>query len=192
MQNKINLGSGCAFLVENGVFVLGMVLMFSKTVDLMSIFAPAQFMGYEDVAAWYGFAVGVMIEGALVVMKFTIGTPKNLIEWLWTILLLIVTFSISAFAQVFDSFIIMDTLQEQPEEIQAILSWFVPSIPTLIVALFIGKSIFRSIPSELAGDQVMLAGQELKDKIEIPKIEFSKIFKKGKVKSKDENFTKRK
>jgi len=143
---------GCAqWIVENGVFVLGMFLMFARTVDIATAFAPNEFMGYENVEQWYGLAVGIMVEGALLVMKFTIGRPQNLFEWLWNVVLIIFPFAISALAQVFDSQMIRDTMSTQPETTQQFIAVFIPSIPTVIIGLFIGKAILHSIPPELAG-----------------------------------------
>ena len=140
--------SGCvATIVENGVFLLGMLLMFSKTVDLMSAFAPSSIMGYKGVETYYGLACGILIEGSLFVMKLLLSRSKNPFDWIWNIVVVIVPFIISALAQVFDSFLIRETMQSQPQEIQIFVNWFVPSIPTIIMALMIGKSIFANIPA---------------------------------------------
>jgi len=128
---------------------LGMLLMFGKTVDLMSAFAPRSILGYVGIESWYGFAVGVLVEGALFVMKLLLPRPKNVMDWLWNVVVILVPFGISALAQPFDSFLVRDTLSQQPEEIQIFFNWAVPSVPTVIMALFIGKAIFSSIPAEL-------------------------------------------
>ena len=139
-----------AGLIENGAFLLGMALMFSKTVDLMTAFAPSTILGYEGVEVWYGVAVGVLIEGALFVMKLLLPRPKNVLDWLWNVVVILVPFALSGFAQVFDSFVVRDTLSQQPDSIRVLVAWFVPSIPTIIMALFIGKAIFASMPAEIA------------------------------------------
>jgi len=148
-NNDFDFGALVTWVVENGVFALGAILMFTKTVDLMSAFAPSNFMGYTDIGNIYGMAVGVMIEGAFIAMKFQLGRPRNVLEWIWNVILIIAPFSISALAQVFDSFILRDTLSTQPQEVQLFVTWFVPSIPTVIVSLFIGKAIFGSIPPQM-------------------------------------------
>lgn len=150
-KEQADFGGCMAALIENAAFILGALLMFSKTVDLMSAFAPKVFLGYVGIEGIYGLAVGLMIEGMLVALKFGLGRPKNVIEWGWNILLILAPFVISALAQVFDSFVIRDTLSQQPQEIQVFVMWFVPSIPTLIVGLFVGKAILASIPQEIAG-----------------------------------------
>ncbi len=148
-ETDFDLAGSLAWVVENLTFALGMALMFSKTVDLMAAFAPATIFGYSGVALFYGLAVGVLIEGALFVMKLTLPRAKNVVDWLWTVVVIVTPFLISALAQVFDSFRVGDALKEQPQEIQTFISWFVPSIPTIIMALLLGKSIFSSIPKEL-------------------------------------------
>lgn len=148
-KEPMDYGGCFAQIVENGVFLLGAVLMFSKTVDLMSAFAPRSFMGYVGVESFYGLAVGLMVEGMLVALKISLGKPKNVLEWGWNIMLIVAPFIISAFAQVFDSFIVRETLDKQPAEVQWLVTWGVPSIPTLIVGLFVGKSILASIPEDM-------------------------------------------
>ncbi len=148
-KQEFDFGGCIAVVMENGAFALGMLLMFSKTVDLMSAFAPKSILGYVGIESWYGLAVGVLIEGALFVMKLLLPRPKNVFDWAWNVVVVLVPFAISALAQVFDSFVVRETLAQQPQEIQVFVTWFVPSIPTIIMALFIGKAIFSSIPAEI-------------------------------------------
>jgi len=141
---------GCASVfIENATFGLGMLLMFSKTVDLMSAFAPRTIMGYTGLEVVYGFAVGLLVEGAMFVMKLLLPRSKNPIDWLWTVVVVLTPFIISGLAQVFDSFEVRGAMGSQPEHIQVAVAWFVPSIPTIIIALLLGKTIFSSIPPEM-------------------------------------------
>jgi hypothetical protein len=157
--------SGCAKLVvENGVFALGMLLMFSKTVDLLEKFAPSNIFGYTGIEVYYGIAVGCLVEGALFIMKLTLPSAKNPVEWIWNVVVIILPFLISGLAQVFDSFITRDTLSQQPAEIQFFVSWFVPSIPTIIVFLLIGKSIFSSIPTDIMPKGISASKPEYRTK----------------------------
>lgn len=142
--------AGCvAWVVENGVFAIGMFLMFSKTVDLMTAFAPRTIFGYTGVEVYYGMLVGVLVEGALFAMKLVLSRSKNPIDWVWNVLVVVLPFIISGLAQVIDSMSIRDTLRDQPQSFQLFVNWFVPSIPTLIIGLLIGKSIAGTIPAEL-------------------------------------------
>lgn len=136
-------------IIENGVFILGLVLMFSKTVDLLSAFAPSKFLGYEGNEAIYGFAVGLMVEGVVIAVKLTLGNSRNPRAWLWNVITMLVPFVISGFAQVFDSMVVRDTIGQQPAEIQYLITWGVPSIPTIIVALLIIKRIVETRPDSL-------------------------------------------
>lgn len=146
---EFDLGGCMSYLVENAVFALGMLLMFSKTSDLMAAFAPSNIMGYTDVEAYYGIACGLLIEGAMFAMKMLLPRSKNAVDWLWNTLAVAAPFLISGLAQVFDSFIIRDELSKQPPEVQLFVSWFVPSIPTMIIGLLTIKAIMGSIPKEL-------------------------------------------
>jgi hypothetical protein len=142
---------GCvSFVVENVVFFLGMVLMFTRTSDLMTAFAPATLFGYTGVETAYGFAVACLVEGALFVMKLTLSRAKNVVDWLWNVVVVIAPFLISALAQIIDSFQVKQTLTQQPPSIQLFVAYFVPSVPSLIVVLLIGKSIFSTMPAELS------------------------------------------
>ena len=146
-QDDFDFGALVTWFIENGVFVIGAFVLFAKTSDLMTKFAPSEFMGYTDIASLYGFVVACMVEGAFVGMKLALGRPRNVLAWVSNVILIIAPFGVSALAQVFDSFITQDTLAQQTPEIQFFATWFIPSIPTLIVALFLGKAILESMAS---------------------------------------------
>ena len=126
-----------------------MVLLFSRTVDLLTAFAPATLFGYAGMETFYGLAVGLLVEGALFAMKLTLGRAKNPIDWIWNVVVIIAPFLVSALAQVFDSFNVRNTMIQQPEYIQVFVQWFIPSIPTVIIGLLIGKSIFATMPASI-------------------------------------------
>lgn len=148
-EDDFDFGALVTWFIENGVFVIGAFVLFAKTSDLMTKFAPSEFMGYTDIASIYGFVVACMVEGAFVGMKLALGRPRNVLAWVSNVILIIAPFGVSALAQVFDSFITQDTLAQQTPEIQFFATWFIPSIPTLIVALFLGKAILESMPPQL-------------------------------------------
>ena len=145
----VDLGGCAMWAIENGTFFLGMVLMFSKTVDLMVAFAPATIFGFSGLEVFYGMGVGLLVEGAAFVMKLTLPRAKNTMDWLWNVFVVALPFIISALAQIFDSFQVRSTMQAQPAWIQIFISWFVPSIPSVIIGALIGKAIFSSMPKEL-------------------------------------------
>ena len=140
------LGKVGGSVLENAAFILGAFLLFSRTSDLMTAFAPASFLGYTGIEAVYGMLSALMVEGLLFSIKFSIGRSRNSIAWVWNIILLAVTFGISALAQSIDSFVVRETLTSQPAEIQWAISWGVPLIPAIVVGVLMVKSVFDSIP----------------------------------------------
>src|SRR3990167_8863584 len=110
------LGKVGGSVLENAAFILGAFLLFSRTSDLMTAFAPSSFLGYAGIEAVYGMLSALMVEGVLFGIKISIGRLRNSIAWLWNILLLAVVFIISALAQTVDSFVVRETLAEQPAE----------------------------------------------------------------------------
>lgn len=139
----------CTDIILFGAFILGAILMFSKTSDLMTNFAPSSFMGYEGNSAIYGMGVALMVEGLMVAMKFKamFERAKGMIEWAWDIILTLVPFGISAAAQSIDSFIIKDTLASQPSEIQLLVTWGVPAIPAVVIGLILVRGFIESAPT---------------------------------------------
>lgn len=135
-------------VIENGVFILGLILMYSKTVDLLSAFAPSKFLGYAGNEAIYGACVGLMVEGVVIAVKLTLDRSKTASAWLWGVITMLVPFAISGLAQVFDSFVVRETLAQQPAEIQFLVNWGVPSVPTVIAGLLIIKRIIETRPVE--------------------------------------------
>lgn len=143
---EVDWGEIVGFLLDWGVFLLGALLMFSKTSELMAAFAPQKIMGYEGVGAIYGVLCALLVEGVLVLMKIQLGNSANPIAWLWNILLMASTYLISLFAQGIDSIVVRDTLASQPLEIQLIVTWVVPAIPAIVFGLFLVRRVVETIP----------------------------------------------
>lgn len=143
----------CMEIISFAVFILGTLLLFSKTSDLMTNFAPEEIAGYVGVQAWYGFGVALMIEGMLVAMKLKMmfERAKNQLEWAWDIVLTLTPFGISAIAQSIDSFVIAETLSEQPEPVQFAVAWGVPAIPAVIVGMILVRGFIDSAPEGMFG-----------------------------------------
>ena len=164
------LGKVGGSVLENAAFMLGAFLLFSRTSDLMTAFAPKTFLGYEGIEAVYGMMAALMVEGLLFAVKFSIVKSKNSIAWVWNIVLLAVTFGISALAQSIDSFVVRETLTSQPAEIQWAISWGVPLIPAIVVGVLMVKSVFDSVPpGALAGFGTRKAGAQAADDYPFPK-----------------------
>lgn len=144
-------GAGCFEIILFVVFGWGLLLNFAKTADLMAAFAPSNIAGYEGMETFYGLAVAVLVEGLLLVMKgkALFVKSKSALEWAWDVILTLFPFVISALAQPFDSFMVRDTLSQQPAEIQMILNWGVPAIPSLVLLGIMVWGFIHSAPAGL-------------------------------------------
>lgn len=101
-------------IVENLVFFVAAVVLFFKTSELLATFAPATILGYDNLGGAYGMVCALLVEGLLAVTKWSLDKKDNSMAWGYKIGLLIVTFLISASAQVVDGLMIRDTLSQQP------------------------------------------------------------------------------
>lgn len=148
-------GMGClGWVLEWAVFILGAVLMFAKTAELLSAFAPRSWLGYVGIESLYGMVSAIMVEGLVVAIKFSndpvlSGKPKNIATWLTNIVIMIVPFAISLLAQPLDAFVIQGTLVNQPVEVQILVFWGVPMVPGLIMGLIMFKSVMENLPDEI-------------------------------------------
>lgn len=151
-QNEYG-GRGCIQLLTLGAFCWGALMMYPKTVDLLSNFAPNEFMGYTDMAGWWAMGSAMLIEGVMVILKFKmwIYPARNLVEWAWDGILTIAPFVMSALAQVFDGMLVRDTLTSQPEQIQMMVDWGVPLLPSFVIGLMIIYAMIESAPPRLFG-----------------------------------------
>jgi hypothetical protein len=139
-------------VIENLVFFVAAVVLFFKTSELLTTFAPQTILGYKNLGGLYGMVCALLVEGLLAVTKWSLDKKDNSMAWAYKILLLIVTFLISATAQVVDGLMIRDTLSQQPPIIQGIVLWGVPLVPSLILALAAGKAVFENIPPSVLAD----------------------------------------
>ena len=155
MNEKINNenGTGCiGWVLEWIVFILGAVLMFAKTSELLSTFAPKEWLGYVGIESLYGAVSALMVEGLFVAIKLTNdpvlnGRNHSISQWFTNAVIMVFPFVISVFAQPIDAFVIQGTLSNQPQELQVLVSWGVPMIPGLIVGMLLFKSLISSLPS---------------------------------------------
>ena len=131
-------------------FWLAALLLFFKTADLASEFAPTQIMGFVGVEHIYGFAVALTVEGALVASKYGIKSSVNGLSFAWSFLLILITFGLSAAAQVFDGLVSRELLLQQPVEVQLVANYGVPLIPALVLLLLLVKNVFDALPEDTA------------------------------------------
>jgi hypothetical protein len=148
-QSQLTIGEIIYKVIEIGAFFLGSILLFSKTSDLMTAFAPSQILGYTGIGPLYGMCCALMVEGLFVAMKFALPSSKSPGAWLWNIVLIIFPFGISALAQTIDSFVVQRTLADQSPTIRFLVQWGVPMIPALIVGLILAKSAIDNMPAEM-------------------------------------------
>ena len=146
MNKKFSPGKALELVIENGVFLIAAFMLFLKTSELLGTFAPAEFLGYTGIGPIYGIVCALLVEGLLVVAKLNLSRTQSSWNWLYSLLLILVTFTLSAMAQVADGFLIRQTLANQPMAIQYLVNYGVPLVPSIILALVLGKSIVGSLP----------------------------------------------
>ena len=129
MDNKN--GSGDAVLDWT---VVGMaILLFFRTADVLSYFSPTilnDIFGF-DVSLIYGIVCALAVEGVALALHFNrraiAYTPAIVVKW--------ALLSISAICQVFDGFVITNTLANQTDTMKAIFSYGVPLIPMFVLVM---------------------------------------------------------
>jgi hypothetical protein len=165
-------GTGCiGWILEWAVFVLGAVLMFAKTSELLSAFAPKEWLGYVGIESIYGAVSALMVEGLFVAIKITNdpvlnGRNNSISQWFTNAFIMLFPFAISVFAQPIDAFVISGSLANQPPELQVLVSWGVPMIPGLIVGMLLFKSLISSLPDGILAN----FGEKSKGGISLPKV----------------------
>lgn len=138
--------------IENAVFFVAAVVLFFKTSELLATFAPETILGYKNLGGVYGMVCALLVEGLLAATKWSLDKKDNSMAWAYKVGLLIVTFLISAAAQVVDGLMIRDTLSQQPPLVQGVILWGVPLVPSIILALAAGKAVFENIPPAVLAD----------------------------------------
>jgi hypothetical protein len=114
------------------------IILYFKTAQVMTAFAPSVVFGYTGLEVLFGNLNATLVEGIILALHFIPSMQRNeaakVFKWF--------LFGISALCQVVDGFLVQNTLAQQPESIQFIVSWGVPLIPTIIFfgLLTIGQS----------------------------------------------------
>lgn len=149
-MKKKSLEEVLAMVIENLVFLIAAVVLFLRTSELFAIFAPRG-MSDAGTAQIYGWISAGLVEGLLVAVKFTLPHVKRAEAYAYNAFLILVTFAISAAAQLADGYIIRDTLTRQSPAVQWLIQVGVPLVPSLILLAVAGKSIVEHAPQ--AGGQ---------------------------------------
>lgn len=174
-NNQQDAGGGClGWALEWAVFILGAVLMFAKTAELLSAFAPKEWLGYVGIESLYGAVSAVMVEGLFVAIKLANdpvlnGRTHSLRTWITNAVVMTIPFLISIFAQPIDAFVVQGTLSEQPAEVQLLVSWGVPMVPGLIVGMILVKSLIASLPVSVLAK----FGERPGGQVKLPKVNLS-------------------
>lgn len=115
--------------------VIGALLLFAKTADVMSYFSPTilnDIIG-QDVGLLYGIVTAAMVEGMILALHFNhraaLHAPAQWVKWILII--------ISGLCQFFDGTIVTNTLAQQSDTLKTIFQFGVPLIPLLIVIMII-------------------------------------------------------
>lgn len=115
--------------------VIGALLLFAKTADVMSYFSPSilnDIVGF-NVSIIYGLVTAAMIEGMILALHFNqraaFHSPAIWVKWLLIV--------ISGVCQFYDGAITTNTLAQQTDTLKAVFQFGVPLIPLLIVVMII-------------------------------------------------------
>lgn len=127
-------GSGDKFL---DFAVLGAaVFLFVRTADVLSYFSPSilnDILGF-NVNIIYGVGCAVLVEGVALALHFNrrakLSSTAQNVKW--------ALLAISGACQVFDGFVITNTLAQQTETMRAVFSYGVPLIPLFILVMVFG------------------------------------------------------
>lgn len=135
-MNKSAMRDQIVNIILSASFWLSVTLAYSKTAELLSIFAPHTFIGFTGIEWMFGYLAAFLVEGIFVTMKYRLQAPQNDVARLWTIGLAVGTWAISMLAQVLDSYIYADFVPKVsllPGEVQTALAFLIPAIPVLVM-----------------------------------------------------------
>ena len=133
-MNGTKLGSGDKIL-DWGVIIAAGILFF-RTADILSYFSPqilSDILGF-DVSLIYGIVCAALVEGLALAIHFnrrsTLSGTAQTVKW--------VLLCISGACQVFDGFVVTNTLAQQSDTMKAAFSYGVPLIPLAIMVMVFG------------------------------------------------------
>jgi hypothetical protein len=133
-MNRSIIGSGDKIL-DWGVIIAAGILFF-RTADILSYFSPQilnDILGF-DVSFMYGIVCALLVEGLALAIHFNRRAIRSgeaqVVKW--------VLLSISGLCQVFDGFVVTNTLAQQSDTMKAVFSYGVPLIPLTIMIMVFG------------------------------------------------------
>lgn len=117
----------------NVAVVVGALILFARTADILAYFSPQMLNDIvgSDVSFLYGMVTAAMVEGVALALHFNKRAAKSpAAQWVkWGLL------AISGACQIFDGYVITDTLAQQTDTIKVVFQFGVPLIPLLIVVM---------------------------------------------------------
>lgn len=129
MNNKMGTGDK---VLDFGI-IIAAIITFAKTADVFSYFAPeslSNIVGF-DISYIYGLVTALLVEGVMLALHFNRRAhgykPAELAKWS--------LLAISFLCQVFDGFIVTNTLANQSNELKFIFQYGVPGLPILIMLM---------------------------------------------------------
>jgi hypothetical protein len=133
-MNRSKIGSGDKVL-DWGVIIAAGILFF-RTADILSYFSPQilnDILAF-DVGLIYGIVCALLVEGLALAIHFNrraaLSGTAQVVKWM--------LLSISGLCQVFDGFVVTNTLAQQSDTMKAVFAYGVPLIPLAIMVMVFG------------------------------------------------------
>jgi hypothetical protein len=129
--------------VLDWIIIIAALVLFPKTADLMSYFAPSNmaFILGMDVSWLYGMISATLVEGALLALHFNprarIHTPAKIVMWLLV--------AMSGAAQILDGFITTGNEANMSEPMKFALQFGVPLVPLIVIIMIVAVGDFPEI-----------------------------------------------
>jgi hypothetical protein len=111
------------------------IMLYVRTAEVLSYFSPIalnKIVGF-DVSFIYGNASAIFIEGVILFLHFSSRakghTPAEVVKWS--------LLAISGICQIYDGFLITDSLAQQSDTLKFVFQYGVPILPLLIVVMIL-------------------------------------------------------
>ncbi len=152
MKNRrIDLPAMANWAMENLIFVISAAVLFFRTAEVMKDFSPNVVMGYTGDAAHaaYGYMCALLVEGLLLLAKLNLPSQRDDIAWAYNVGVILLTWLVSAGAQLIDGQVVRQTLDQQPALVQGIVNIGVPLVPSIVLLIAAGKTIIETMPDSI-------------------------------------------
>lgn len=124
------------------------IMLYVRTAEVLSYFSPTvlnQIVGF-DVSFIYGNASAIFIEGVILYLHFSARAhghaPAEVVKW--------ALLAISGVCQIYDGFLITNSLEQQTDTIKFVFQYGVPILPLLIVVMILWIGQLPDVPQEHA------------------------------------------